>query len=125
MKPAVYFSGVILAIVLALVVVILLVVRSSPGGGSSHDPLPVTRYLNDPPLSHHGNRYTLEAVIHRQLDAQSGIGRLISVEVPQADARLPLLIPHNIDDSLYVGQRYIFDILVQEDRLVVEGMKRN
>ncbi|MCC5788995.1 MAG: hypothetical protein JJT75_05130 [Opitutales bacterium] len=124
MKPAVYFSGVIVAIVLALVVVILLFLRSGPTG-SSHDPMPVVRYLNDPPLSHHGNRYTLEAVIHRQLDAQNDVGRLISVEVPQNDVRVPLLIPPSLDDSLYVGQRYIFEIHVQEDRLVVESMKRN
>ena len=125
MKPAVYFSGVILAIVLALVVVILLVVRSGPGGPGGHDPMPVVRYLNDPPLSHHGNRYTLEAVIHRQLDAQSGIGRLISVEVPEADTRVPLLIPQELEESLYVGQRYIFDIVVEEDHLIVERMSRN
>ena len=123
MKPTLLLPLVIV-LLLALLGGIVFFAVSDRGNSGRYEPMPVVRFLNDPALSHHGNSYSLEATINRQLDARSEVGRLIVVEVSDADINLPILIPPEFQESLYVGQRYRFDLRVDEDRLIMENLRR-
>ena len=91
---------------------------------SDYPTLPAARFLDDPALSHHGNAYSVQGTVVRQLEARSTVGRLIVIEVPEHETRLPLLLPAEITDSLYVNQRYQFFVRVEEDLIRVERMRR-
>ena len=122
MRPL-YLIGSLALLLILLAGVVIFSLRSDRDS-ASHPAFPVNRYLQDPPLSHHGNRYMLEGVLLRQLEARSGVGRLVVVENAEANLRLPVLIPADVQDSLYVGQRYRLEIEVQEDRLLARHLRR-
>lgn len=122
MRPLYLFASI--SILLVILIGVVLFSLRGDGDQSRHAAFPAHRFLQDQPQAHHGNHYVLEGVVLRQLEARTGSGRLVVVENSDAELRLPVLIPASISDSLYVGQRYWFEIEVQEDRLLVNRLRR-
>lgn len=79
--------------------------------------LPVAAYLENPE-NLRGNRYSFDAWIEGQLVWREDVGRLLEVRPADETSRVAVYVPAELDQNLYVGQRYLLDVRIQRGGLI-------
>ena len=96
----------------------------SGGAGSDLEVLPIQNYL-EKPGDFLGNRYVLRAQINEQLKWEKGLGRVLAVVAEGHDARLPVFVPETVGGNLHVGQRYEFQVIIEQGGLIyVDALRK-
>ncbi|WPJ97976.1 hypothetical protein SH580_09665 [Coraliomargarita algicola] len=86
--------------------------------------LPIRNYL-EKPGDFLGNRYVLRAQINEQLKWEKGLGRVLAVLAEGSEARLPIFVPEAVGENLHVGQRYEFQVIIEQGGLIyVEALQK-
>lgn len=96
------------------------------GGGdfSSLEDLPVESYLRRPG-DFLGNTYLLKGRIDSQIKWEENVGRILAVRSESTDARLPIFVPSEVEQNLYVGQVYEMRAIIREGGLIyVEALRK-
>lgn len=90
---------------------------------AQREPLPV-RSFQESPRNFDGNRYQVTGVISEQLARDESRGRLILVEAGVEGSLIPLFLPRTIDANLSPGQRFLFNIQINQGILYVQDLKK-
>lgn len=94
------------------------------GEFSSLEKLPVANYMQSPG-DFLGNTYLLKCRIDSQIKWEEGVGRILSVNAENSEARLPVFVPSSAGQNLHVGQIYEMRVTIREGGLIyVEALRK-
>lgn len=85
---------------------------------------PVNKFAKNP-MNYRGNKYLLEGEVLARLAFKQEIGHVVTFKTEQAETRIPVLIPIDKAEGLYVGQRYRLTISIDEKgNLYAESLQK-
>jgi hypothetical protein len=113
---------------LSVICLLLFVLFGFSGCGrgefSSLEALPVDGYLNRPG-DFLGNTYLLKGRIDSQIKWDESVGRILAVRAESSEARLPVFVPSEVGQNLYVGQVYEMRAIIRDGGLIyVEALRK-
>jgi hypothetical protein len=114
------FVGLLLFGLAAFIVFPLLL---GPASLPSREPIPLASFLENP-RNFDGNRYRISGTISEQLARTPELGRLVLVEVIPDGRVVPLFLPATLDTNLSPGQRFEFNIHINQGLLHVQELRK-
>lgn len=116
-------NKILIPILMLLVAAVAAVLFFLLGSSSISSPrLPSAHYLNNPE-QFESNTYSLNVSIINQVTAQGG-NRLFMVSDLDTNLPLPVVIPYNISESFLPHQRFIFEVRVENKKLILINNKK-
>ncbi len=113
-----------IAIPLVSIIIALLLVFFKHKSASTQEQFPYERYIN-PSENIQGNKYSVVAVIDKQLADLGDMGRVVIVKIEGEKNPVAVLIPTNIGVNITAQQRYKMTVVIKEKgRIVVDEMQK-